>query len=173
MFYAVPGIALAATTYTYISKSLIGLTKCTIVVIEMKALKRPAVKHLNEKIWASQVVLSITIIFTIAAFFNMKDLENYRYLDAVYFGFVSLTTIGFGDFEYQFEKHLDKPYLFATVCCLFFLGLGIMASVAETSAVLASSTSTGSGSKSLNPLENKTRKGEAFATADNDAVDET
>ena len=73
--------------------------------------------------------MALSTLFIQAAFHNYKELENYSYLDAVYFTFVTLTTIGFGDFNYNFRKHAEKPYFFLVVAIIFLLGLGLVASV--------------------------------------------
>ena len=48
--------------------------------------------------------MALSTLFIEAAFHSLKELENYSYLDAVYFTFITLTTIGFGDFDYEFRN---------------------------------------------------------------------
>ena len=140
MFYAVPGIALAITTYSYGAWGLSGITKCFLILVEIKILKRKKINYFNIKILTCQIVMTVSVLFLQAAFHSYKELENYSYLDAVYFTFVSLTTIGFGDFEYNFIKHAEKPYFFVIVGFIFLIGLGLVASIVSTMADILSSS---------------------------------
>ena len=140
MFYAVPGIALAITTYSYGAWGLSGITKCFLILIEIKILKRKKINYFKIKILTCQIVLTLSVLFIEAAFHSYKELENYSYLDAVYFTFVSITTIGFGDFEYNFIKHAEKPYFFVIVAFIFVIGLGLVASIVSTVADILSSS---------------------------------
>ena len=134
MFYAVPGISLAVATYSYASCALIGITKCLLILLEIIFLKRKRIHNFNIKILICQIFMALSTLFIEAAFHSLKELENYSYLDAVYFTFITLTTIGFGDFDYEFRKHVEKPYFFLIVATIFLLGLGLVASVVSSMA---------------------------------------
>ena len=134
MFYAVPGISLAVATYSYASCALIGITKCLLILLEIIFLKRKRIHNFNIKILICQIFMALSMLFIQAAFHSYKELENYSYLDAVYFTFVTLTTIGFGDFNYNFRKHAEKPYFCLVVAIIFLLGLGLVASVVSSMA---------------------------------------
>ena len=129
MFYAVPGISLAVATYSYAACALIGITKCLLILLEINLLKRTRIRYFKIKVLICQIFMALSTLFIEAAFHTFKELENYGYLDAVYFTFITLTTIGFGDFNYDFRKHIEKPYFFLIVATIFLLGLGLVASV--------------------------------------------
>ena len=44
------------------------------------------------------ILLSGTVIFLLLPSYLIMIIENWRYIDAVYYTFVTLFTIGFGDF---------------------------------------------------------------------------
>ena len=67
----------------------------------------------------------------------------------MYFTFVTLTTIGFGDFNYEFMKYAEKPYFFLVLAIIFLLGLGLVASVVSSMAEILSSTEQNSGMNML------------------------
>ena len=140
MFYAVPGISLAVATCSYASCALICITKCLLILLEIILLKRKRVHNFKIKILICQIFMVLSTLFIEAAFHSNKELENYNYLDAVYFTFVTLTTIGFGDFNYEFWKYVEKPYFFLVVAFIFLLGLGLVASVVTSMAEILLST---------------------------------
>ena len=140
MFYAVPGISLAVATYSYAACALTGITKCLLILLEIIFLKRKRIHHFNIKILTCQIFMALSMLFIEAAFHSYKELENYSYLDAVYFKFVTLTTIGFGDLSLNIKKHAEKPYLFFVVAIIFLLGLGLVASVVSSVAEILLST---------------------------------
>ena len=140
MVYAVPEISLAVATYSYAACVLIDITKCLLILLEIIFLKRKRIHKFNIKIPICQIFMALSTLFIQAAFHSYKELENYNYLDAVYFTFVTLRTIGFGDFNYSFRKHVEKPYFLLVVANIFLLGLGLVASVVSSVAEILLST---------------------------------
>ena len=138
LFYALPGIAVNFATYTSIAIAIIGLNRIAIIFIEIKLFKQKLVKHINAKTLVCHVFLAIATLCSQAALSSMKETENYRYLDAVYFVFAAITTIGFGDFNYKFEKYIHKPHLFLLSATLNSCGLGLVASIVTTTSEMMS-----------------------------------
>ena len=137
MFYAVPGIAVTMTTYSYIGKIFTNLTRLLIIYVEMKLLKRKSVLNINGKMLVCYVCMVPCIILTQSAITNMEITENYRYLDSIYFNFVTLTTIGFGDYDFKMEKYIGQPHLFVLMATLTACGMALIASIISSiSAVL-------------------------------------
>ena len=124
-----PGIGIAVTMYTIVGHILCILSTILIVFTETKLLKRDRIERCDIKIFTLQVLLCLAVIFTEAALHSRKDLENFRYFDAVYFTFITISTIGFGDFNLDIDKYIVKPHLFFAGSLLFFLGLGTIASI--------------------------------------------
>ena len=81
------------------------------------------------------LMISILMILTIALFGCY--LEGWRYLDGVYFGFITLTTIGFGDFVPLHPSPNRDPsgypahvLIFTIMSIIYFtIGLAIVSSV--------------------------------------------
>ena len=81
------------------------------------------------------LVISIVMILVIALFGCY--LEGWRYLDGIYFGFITLTTIGFGDFVplHPSENRDPEGYpahvlIFTIMSIMYFtIGLAIVSSV--------------------------------------------
>ena len=141
MFYAIPGIALNFSTYSYIARALIGLNEMAVIFIEIKLFKRRFIKDINIKVLIVQICMTIGMLCSQAALSHMKETENYGYLDSVYFVYSTLTTIGFGDFHYKFEKYVYKPHLFILSATLNASGLGLIASIVANISTMLTTTS--------------------------------
>lgn len=106
-----------------------ALTYCDERVLKRK----PA--RIGIKSAAITLVTSIMMILTIALFGCY--LEGWRYLDGIYFGFITLTTIGFGDFvplhpspNVDPEGYPAHVLVFTIMSILYFtIGLAIVSSV--------------------------------------------
>ena len=74
----------------------------------------------------SVIVLLGTIVFLVLPAFVIMEIENWRYLDAVYYTFVTLFTIGFGDFVAGSTSNMSKNWLIFYRLVLYiwmFLGM--------------------------------------------------
>ena len=84
---------------------------------------------------AITLMISVLMILTIALFGCY--LEGWRYIDGVYFGFITLTTIGFGDFvplhpspNRDPEGYTAHVLMFTITSIIYFtIGLAVVSSV--------------------------------------------
>ena len=129
MFYAIPGIGLAVTTYSILAKGLLSITKIVIYFLEIKLLSRQVIKFFNLKVLAVQVTMIIVFIFTLASISTLDETENYRFLDVVHFVVTTLTTIGFGDFEFNAIAYHQRVHLFVISVVCYFGGFSLVASL--------------------------------------------
>ena len=131
MIYAIPGIAIAVTTYTYAGHALCVLSKILIVFIERKVMKHNKIKQCDIKVFIIQVILCLTMMLIQAAIHSREDMQNIRYFDSIYTMFITLTTIGFGDFSHDIDTHMVKNvwYMFIIDSLLFLIGLATTASI--------------------------------------------
>ncbi|MEP1033087.1 potassium channel family protein [Ekhidna sp.] len=79
---------------------------------------------LEDKEYRDLLLTSVTILIT--GTFMYHELEGWSYLDAFYFSFITLTTIGFGDFAPQ----TDAGKVFTIIYIL--IGVGIILSFINT-----------------------------------------
>ncbi|XP_057301792.1 potassium channel subfamily K member 2-like [Hydractinia symbiolongicarpus] len=129
MIYAIPGIALTAGTYIPAARGLIALTRSFLIVIEIGWLKRKCIKHFPIKVFAFQTCLSMLSLTVCGLLSTLKELEDYSLLNGIYLAFVSLTTIGFGDYYYKYDEYMHQPWLLLPSIFMFSVGLSTFASV--------------------------------------------
>ncbi|XP_057302919.1 open rectifier potassium channel protein 1-like [Hydractinia symbiolongicarpus] len=130
--YAIPGIAIAVTAYAYVGRLINVLTQFSIVYVQLKICGKARVTRLLLKVLLFQTIITVVVILLFASMVSLKQTENLRYIDAVYFAFISFTTIGFGDFNYDFGKYIDKLHLIIPINLLFIVGLGLVVSLVTT-----------------------------------------
>lgn len=119
-----------STLAQYINKCIARALECCYE----RVLQRKPV-GIEIKSAAITLAISVSMILIIAAFGCY--LEGWRYLDGVYFGFITLTTIGFGDFVPLHPSPSRDPegytwhvLTFTVMSILYFtIGLAIVSSV--------------------------------------------
>ena len=117
MFYAIPGIGLAVTTYSILAKGLLTIAKTVIYFLEIGMLCRKVIKYFNLKVLTVQVALIIAFVFIQASTSTLDVTENYRFL----------ITIGFGDFEFNAIAYHERLHLFVISVVCHFGGFGLVA----------------------------------------------
>lgn len=90
----------------------------------IKGFERKVYNRETEKLEIKTAVIAFILLSAIIIFpaFGFKALEGWTYFDSVYFCFVTLTTIGFGDFVPVYVKK-KYPEDDATPVVLEFLNL--------------------------------------------------
>ena len=68
-------------------------------------------------------------------------MENWNFSSSVYFWFISLTTIGYGDLHFDRDKHLNSIHFLLISAGLLLFGLGMVAAVIESFALVMEKTS--------------------------------
>lgn len=75
------------------------IAKCVSAIVkkfEMKILKRPEPKRMRTK--SAVGLFSVMVVLIVADGLVLMKLKNWSIVEAVYFWFVTFTTIGFGDY---------------------------------------------------------------------------
>ena len=62
-------------------------------------------------------------------------MENWYFSSSIYFWFISLTTIGYGDLHFDRDRHLANPHLLLISASLLLFGLGMVVAVIESFAL--------------------------------------
>lgn len=116
----------------YIGNVFVDGTKMIIVWFESKVLKHKIIRRISLKVFLYQAVMAILSCLVFAAssrqwIFNDEDMS---FVDAVYYSFVTLSTIGFGDIHWSLEAVIEKNNWIEIFIghVIFFVSMGCMAS---------------------------------------------
>ena len=134
IFYALVGIPLTWLMLSTLAQNINewiawGLKCCYERLLQQKPV------GVGTKSAAITMIMSIIMILVIALFGYYLD--GWRYLDGIYFGFITLTTIGFGDFvplhpspSHNPETYTAHVLVFTILSVIYFtVGLAIVSSV--------------------------------------------
>lgn len=119
IFYALVGIPLTGLTLRSVGNRISEGISSVVKGFERKVYNRETEKL---EIKTAVIAFIILIIIIILPAFGFKALEEWTYFESVYFCFVTLTTIGFGDFVPAYTKKSDREDD-ATPVVLEFLNL--------------------------------------------------
>jgi len=130
IIYALLGIPLTGLTLRSIGNRI-----SEFIAVRIKALDRKFYNRETEKLEIKTAIVAfgclLVIIFIPAAGFSM--IEEWAYMDAVYFCFITLTTIGFGDYVPGLSRtrYDDSVEVVLEFLNLFYmvLGLAVMSGV--------------------------------------------
>lgn len=93
-----------------------------------KKLKR---KSFSVQVMTVQTILTLMVwmIFSLVSMYSANQ-EIDRFIDGVYFAFLTISTVGFGDFSYSSERAFNtNPLIWVIHAVLFCIGTGAIASV--------------------------------------------
>ena len=133
MCYAFISIPITTANFYFCGCFLMNVIKISIILLEQKVLKRQRITMFQRKTVLVQATLALGVIFLHATLLHASGgLHTKDYFDSVYFTFISYSTIGFGDFTFDWEVILalgTKNYICAASITIFSVGFSLIASV--------------------------------------------
>ena len=129
------GIPLTLITLNSIGAMVTNSCTKAIFATETRLLKRTAVKRMNIKCFILVVVLLMLILFLGAL--ALTSATQWSYSESFYFWFVTLSTVGFGDYVIGSERIIADMGTWASLfieiayIILTLMGLAILASVID------------------------------------------
>ena len=134
ILFALCLIPLATTSVIFCGRALASMIKLFVVVFEERFLGRKRIVWFQRKFIIVQVGMSVSLMMIHALFYNKFILKNQTFLDAVYFTFITMSTIGFGDIVFDMEFFLDtsaEMLTFLTIAdvILFYMNFSMLAAI--------------------------------------------
>ena len=130
--YSIPSIALGMSLYLSAGHIVTALTQTSVLLFYNKYMGRKLDKKVfSVHVMVLQTVLTLVVwmIFSVVSMYSsFKPID--RFLDGVYFAFLTISTVGFGDFSYSSEAALNVSFfLWVLHAILFCVGTGSIASI--------------------------------------------
>ncbi|CAF0956228.1 unnamed protein product [Brachionus calyciflorus] len=131
IIYILIGIPISLIMFQSVGERLNGFLKYSIKILKTTKIKNFQFKNKsvsNKDLIVAESFLTFVLVLTASYIFSVY--EGWSYFDAIYYSFITLTTIGFGDYV-PLQKHyyLRKNPIYAAFTILFIMtGLTILAS---------------------------------------------
>ena len=122
------GIPLTIMQYTYVSQAILSMIKCAIFMFEIQILKRKSVSYLKAKILVCAFVMFLLVLLSGTAITSHNDLDNYTWFESIYFWWISMSTIGYGDKGFEWDNYMkNHPAYIAFVFIFLIVGIAMIA----------------------------------------------
>ena len=134
MVYAMIFIPITTASVVFCGRFITAKIKYFIVALETKVMKRDKIKWFQTKIITIQVLLNLVFMMLQAKLYHHFGLQKKGLFDAVYFVFITTTTLGFGDLRLDskvfFDMTLTGRWCFGlSTFCLFYISFSLLASI--------------------------------------------
>jgi len=122
---------LALTMYSVAGKLVVQIITLVLELVQSRIMKKPKseVQNMQLKTLAISVILFILIILMGSFVTSSSNMENLAYSSSVYFWFISLSTIGYGDITFKRDQHLKSPHMMMVAVVTLLFGIGILAAI--------------------------------------------
>ena len=99
IFYGFMIITVVATHYIYLTRCINTLIEKIIKYVMKLCKVRQHSRNIDKEVLFVNILLVITAWLVSADIYTYEQYENLRFLDSFYFVFVTMTTVGFGDYS--------------------------------------------------------------------------
>ena len=108
IIYGLLSIPTSTVSVVFCARFIVGTVKLFILAIESNVLKRKRIYYFRRKLIFIQVLLNLLAGLIYSAIVHNMYLYDRHFLDSIYFVFVTISTIGFGDISYNVDDNLKK-----------------------------------------------------------------
>ena len=132
--FALCFIPLATVTVVILGRILAAAIKLLVILVEEHILRRKRIKWFQRKFITVQVYACAGLRCLNAYYYYNTWFSNYTYLDNVYFAFVTMSTIGFGDMvmDIYFMESLSSTMqvlIYLVDPIVFYINFSLLASI--------------------------------------------
>ncbi|XP_066935446.1 potassium channel subfamily K member 2-like [Clytia hemisphaerica] len=140
---SIPLIGMTGINLTYAGDLIVTLTKVVMVKFERSFYHRKSVKICAKKVCVVQfmLLLLVWILFAWCAYYVQRP--RLAPIDAIYFVYVTLTTIGYGDYYFPVDMRVKHVALSIIVTLLLTVAMATLASVITSIAEIVRSMKIG------------------------------
>ena len=128
-------IPITTASVVFCGRFITATIKYFIIAFESRVLKRDKIVKLKAKIILAETLLNLVSINALSLFYHCTLLKDKSFFDSIYFVFISLSTIGFGDITLDIDPSYSTLMLSISVLLdwiLFNLGFSLLASLIST-----------------------------------------
>lgn len=122
--YALFGIPGTCLTLKAVGDKIAELFTSLIITFEKRILKRPHPGKVETKVAITTIVITVLFLLPLLSLIVKVRHEQWSYIESFYLTFITLSTIGFGDYLPHFEKDFDYILVFVA-----FVGLAFVSSI--------------------------------------------
>lgn len=122
--YALFGIPGTCLTLKAVGDKIAELFTRIIINFEKRILKRPHPKKVETKVALTTIVITVFLLLPLLSLIVKVRHDQWSYIECFYLTFITLSTIGFGDYLPHFEKDFDYILVLAA-----FVGLAFVSSI--------------------------------------------
>ena len=110
IIYAMIFIPITTASVVFCGRFITATIKYFIICFESRVLKRGIITKVQRKVISIEVILNIILVLTLSLLYNKTVLRNKDFFDSVYFVFITLSTIGFGDVigDYDYVSNMSQ-----------------------------------------------------------------
>ena len=140
--YAICFIPLATVNLVFIGRCIVEVIELIVLTVEEFILGRKRVVWFQRKVMTIQVLCCILMLVGHAYLYKVTMMKNQTLLDCLYFIFITMSTIGFGDFSFDVEYIQSLDTTLVTVLSLvdpvlFYSSFSLLSSVISSAVNLS------------------------------------
>jgi len=124
VFYALFGIPATCLTLKAVGDKITELFTRLEITFEKRLLKRSNPQKVETKVAITTIVITVVFLLPLLSLIVKVRHEEWSYIESFYFTFITLSTIGFGDYLPHFDKEFDYILVFVA-----FVGLAFVSSI--------------------------------------------
>ena len=127
----IPLIAVNTTTYVYFGNMLLTLIKLLIISVENRIMKFQTIIRFQRKLIICQSLFTILFVVVYIVFAKAFFLEHLSRFEILYLAFVTFSTVGFGDVEFDPKQMQERKTYGGVLVLQQLLFVGAFAMVAS------------------------------------------